>query len=613
MNKVVGDDWLLDTSSDYFYFVTKFFEPIKASATHIYSSALELSPTSSIVRKLYYDRYNRITLLPRVVVGTPDSWDQRVSHSSEDYEHYKSCTWSPCGRFIAAQTRTAVEIRNQHTLELFTTLQPTEPAYQLTGPLAYPTDGRSIACASEAGILIWDIQTGGVAKKIACGPNVTSIVWSSDGRTIAITSGMESELTDPYTWSRVRTYDVASGIGLFVEEIQSCGVPFLWEHKTSFQIARMSSNPGCATIEVFEIGSTLMQAHSFDITDPWIKFFGPIWSISPTASRFSLATHGGLCIIDYQNLNVVLEQTGCFESHHFSSDGNFFAASTKEVVHIWRYCSGHYIPWETYLCRSSIIFPLHFSPAASLILERSANTLQVRRLHDLPTSFSRPRDKYAGVTPSGNYIVTALKYGRTVTIISLHSQIPQFIDVDAEIKGLFLTGNVLLVHGPSEIVAWLLTEAGRVDGVFDNQRAGRSNSIWEISKYSFMPVLPNFMVDAGRRVGAIGGYCLLYPYHTETGEVLQSVSILHPIYSRPLDLVGVFRGRHYDAIDWPTHKGDWGTSRATLQDGWVKDLEGSCRLWVPVEWRASWDSADWVRSAATQFSIVEDELVIVNF
>jgi WD40 repeat protein len=183
-------------------FVTKFFEVINVSATHIYHSALELCPMSSIIRKLYYHR--RITRLPKVAIGTPESWDPTIAISGKD--HYNGpCTWSPCGRFVAAQTRKAVEIRNQLTLELITILQPTETIPHLTGPLAYSPDGRSIACASDTAIIIWDIQTGGVAKEIECSANNISLVWSSDGRTLCtINSGDQGTFV-------VHTHDVSSG------------------------------------------------------------------------------------------------------------------------------------------------------------------------------------------------------------------------------------------------------------------------------------------------------------------------------------------------------------------------------------------------------------------
>ena len=69
-----------------------------------------------------------------------------------------------------------MEIRNQLTLELITTLHPTETIPHLKGPLAYSPDGRSIACTSDTAIIIWDVQTGGVAKEIKCSANSVSLV-----------------------------------------------------------------------------------------------------------------------------------------------------------------------------------------------------------------------------------------------------------------------------------------------------------------------------------------------------------------------------------------------------------------------------------------------------
>jgi len=171
MDQVAKSEQLLDTAKDYFRFVIKFFEVIKVSATHIYHSALELCPTSSIIRKLYYHR--RITRLPKVVIGTPESWARNIAISHND-DYNGPCIWSPCGRFVAVQTRRAVEIRNQLTLELITILQLTKLIRDLAGPLAYSPDGRSIACASDTAIIIWDIQTGGVAKGIKRRAHTTS-------------------------------------------------------------------------------------------------------------------------------------------------------------------------------------------------------------------------------------------------------------------------------------------------------------------------------------------------------------------------------------------------------------------------------------------------------
>ena len=176
----------------------------------------------SIIRQLYYHRCRPITPWPRVEIGAPDAWDQSVSASNQGHE-YRSCTWSPCGRFVAAQTVGTVEIQSQLTFELLTTLQPTEIIGSLTGPLTYSPDGRSIACGSGTSILIWDIQTGGVARKIRCGLKNISMVWSSDGRKIGFID----------TKTRVHTCDLVSGTTISPGKISPTADPYFWAHEES--------------------------------------------------------------------------------------------------------------------------------------------------------------------------------------------------------------------------------------------------------------------------------------------------------------------------------------------------------------------------------------------
>src|SRR5882757_1608224 len=103
--QVAQEHQLLETARDYYQFVTNFFEVINVSATHIYHSALELSPLSSTVRKLYY--YQRPHPSPRVVIGVPDSWDPSTA-ASPRHSHCLSPTWSPCGQLIATVTGVGV-------------------------------------------------------------------------------------------------------------------------------------------------------------------------------------------------------------------------------------------------------------------------------------------------------------------------------------------------------------------------------------------------------------------------------------------------------------------------------------------------------------------------
>ena len=222
------DYQLLNTARDCFQFATNFFEIIDVSATHVYHSALELSPLSSIVRGFYYHR--QPCPLPRVVIGIPESWDPSTAISTK-HSSYLSSTWSTCSQFIAAVTEEAVEIRDGLTLKLLSTLQATQVTTRFKYGIAYSPDGQSLACCSDTAIIIWDAQTGGVVKEIVCEVICSglTLVWSLDGKTIGTLSWSAFE-TYP-----VFTYDVASGTTLSSGILQSRDGPFLWAHDRTFK------------------------------------------------------------------------------------------------------------------------------------------------------------------------------------------------------------------------------------------------------------------------------------------------------------------------------------------------------------------------------------------
>jgi len=609
MNQVARDEQLLDITKDYLQFVTTFFEAINVSAAHIYHSALELSPVSSVIRKQYYHR--RITHWPKVVIGTPEEWDQSVAVSGKDSYH-GLCTWSPCGRFVAAQTRSVamaqtrsfVEIRDQLTLELITVLQPTETAHNLVGPLAYSPDGCSISGASDTAIIIWDIQTGGVAEEIECSAKSVSLVWSSDGGTICTTEPDDPEppfpLTAPPRTYGVHTYNISSGTTSSPGTLKSRGDPYLWVHDKSFWI--MTMQDGYSGIDIFEVGPTLTKIHSFDFS-PSPSRYSMIGSFSPTTHRVSILGPNLLRIFDTQNSNLLLDVTGnyYFCSHCFSSDGNLFAASQDSGVHIWKYASGCYTPCGGF--ESSRSFrSLRFSPTPSSILGHSEALLQVFQLHELPTTPKTHHEQYVGLSRSGTRIATAHKLGNTVTIIDLLAQSPpQFIDTDVEIGWLDLTDNVLLVADSREVVAWLLTEDGLVDGVIGDRRVGRRDSIWTISE----PELPwERQFDGQVGVIKLRGNTR-HVYHTKTGEVLHHTQ------------AGRYHTNHqyYYNIFQPDTlpKYGWQTSWEVLEEGWVTDPKGKYRLWLPAKWRDGWFFANYYLDPTTQFNLFEEGPVIIKF
>jgi len=591
--QVDGCGELLDTTRDFFSFVTKFFEVASISATHIYHSALEIIPLSSIVRRLYHHRW--ITTAPRLVFGIPSSWKQRIAIPNKD-SLYRSCAWSPCGQFIAAQTHEAVEVRDPLTSQLFSCLQSTKHTHQLMGPLAYSLDGRSICCASTTSIIIWDIQTGGIVREVRYDDtlgSLSSLVWSLDGRTIG----------GVFRWGcawAVVTYDVALGRILSHDTLGSEDKPYLWAHGKSFQVMRISLDHkfNTCSIDIFEIGSTLTQVRSFPISveqslgsrwDFHIKAFSPIShhiSISVTVGG------GQLLVLDAQDPVVhLLNENGSSDVHCFSSNGKLFAASLGGDVHVWKYIHNPnpgYTPWRKFPDRgwSTHKIPLQFSPTSLSILGHFGDILQVWYFDNHSSPHIAKSEPYILIPPHATYIVTAHLRESTVTITNHISQTPpQFIDTGTTILGFALTGNVLLVAGSNTIVAWRITERGVVDGVFGGRTAGPGDSIWTISP------LWNFTSPIITQAGSITlDETLIHIYHSGTDE--GSKPIPEPLQLRGhwYNLEVTSRGRYYlhchelnQFNDTP--EDNQPASQTGFREGWVKDPGGKHRLWLPVEWR----------------------------
>ena len=159
---------------------------------------------------------------------------------------------------------------------------------------------------------------------------------------------------------------------------------------------------------------------------------------------------------------------------------------------------------------------------------------------------------------------------------------------------LAFTGNVLLVWDGCKLVAWRLTENGSVYGVSAERRAGQGDSIWTVSS-------PNLRFSVGdQAVITEGEEAVIHVYDTGTGEVLGPAQVSpHP------------RGHQYSVweMEWCQHyphyrnldkqpipsEDEWPVKLATLEEGWVRDLEGKHRMWIPLEWRVP-DRAGWLHN-----------------
>ena len=634
MNQISGGEELLDTAKDCFHFVTQFFEPINISAVHIYHTALELSPLSSIVRRLYYHR--RHTPFPRVVAGIPEAWEECIHLYTKHHSH--SSTWSPCGRFVAAQTEKTVEIRDPLSSELLSTLTRSNPSH--TGQLAYSPDGHFLASLSSTSLTIWDIQTGGEAREIGYSPaNNISLMWSLDGAKICTVAcqrwdkyvNVMAQLLDNNVYGyTVNVYDVASSTKLSSGALQSRGKPHLWAHNTSFRVITMEQGDQVPTIETFEVGSILTKVESFHIK-PWGEH-DRIGSFSPTTYRISIFSSAPdhLRILDVRRSVCLLEvpkegKALGSGSHFFSSDGSLFAASLSRGIRIWKYTSGCYTLWREFQVPSwtgdiADYFPPQFSPASSSILGCHNYSIQVWHL-DSPPIVAHPNGHkpLAVISHCGTYIATGYVANGTVTITNLLSPTPpQFIDTDMYVHALTFTGDVLLVWSDRELVAWRLTEKGIVDGASADRRAGCCNSIWTVSTSSPAFLVKDQTVAIKDRKGNI-----IHVYHTGTGEALAPAQVSPHPRARQYSSWDMHRCQHYPRYHNLEKSilpsiGEWWITQSVLEKGWVEDLEGKRRLWIPAGWREQFLSmtkhgAGWLCNTRTLLLYPQGVPVIVVF
>ena len=619
--------------------MTKFFEPISASATHIYHSALELCPISSIVRELYYDRSRRITRLPRVLIGTPESWDPTRSISSKDV--YQFCTWSPCGRFIAALTGNTVEIRNQLTLELLTTLQPTESTPLLSGPLAYSPDGRSLACASDAAIVVWDIQTGGVAREIECGANTISLVWSLDGRRIGTLESLSPNARHTKTY--MKEYNVASGTQLFIRTIHSSHKPQIWAYEDTFRIMTMKHCPRdlltiAIKIDKSEVRCPLATTSTFftttraqaeDTNARYMPGF-EIISYSPIARLISVSTADRLLVLRDSDvgilsgsdsaLDTLLREEGHFLFPCFSPDGKLLAASKENDVYVWESGNGHRFVRKT-LWRQDQINSLQFSPTSSSLLSHSGNILRVSNLDHPPIVPKSCGRKRAALSRSGG-LIAVNRHEATIIINKPHLPLPWcFINTSTPVEGLLFTGNVLWVVCSDRVAAWLLDEEGPVRKASRSRTLDYNDCIWAESL-----VRPSHNNNTRPTVASRGegqtctiehdDVCRVI-YHMATGEIVPSVQTPLRLSSPGMNIAAELCGRHHNYFHnlsrSNTLPNRWHPSESALRDGWIKDPRGRFRLWLDVESRKLWDLTDWCPDIMTQFSFIEGKPVIVKF
>ena len=625
--------------ADYWYrFVSRYFEIIRASSQHIYTSALALAPKTPTVRKLYESHARPFV---GVVRGVSGSWDSSIAAARCAFE-IGQLVWSSCNMFIAIGARDSmnVEILDSATLQQLQTLEFSSEVFVRPEALIFSPDSLTLSCSGrdkslsnqDVHLVSWDLQTGGVVSAIKRrGRNEyttgrTCITYSANGKLVAV-------LYQYLTSAIISIYDVASGVylhdvnhGADVGHFQFTRPRFhnIWTYGESLRFALIESG----TIPIREVGffpgATPTEVETLrapdDIYDPsTTQFFPASYRLAFTG----LGRGGGAKVWSARDSKFLLNCTdgGFYPRATFSSDGLLFACSTvRSEIHLWKKSTGSYTLHGRFASIAGSDLSPFLSPNGESIVTSGGFLVRLwhtRNLAPSPTTPLRaPRligeDFVLEFLPSGRLAAFARQRDSTVMVLDLKSSLsPLTIDTGMDVLGLGAIENTIVVIGYKKISTWNLPRGDFPSGarmnVDDSARTitfGLENYIDFVTSAS---ISPDFCYVALTTESGLGNRNL-HVYGTSGGKLLGfgairgnmvwfapgGRSICCAVSGSEVEEIRIIQedsGPPTPATDVVEHQSwgrPWVSSRGyqVTNDWWVLGLDGRRLFMLPPAWRS---------------------------
>ena len=173
----VSTSHLRGLAQDFLRFTMHFFHPIQQSASHMYHSALPLSPMSSSLRAMILREKPQISDF----YGCPNAWGaviRTIKADSGSFTHMTTFSHT----IAAVSGDDTVAIYDSVTGALRLSLSLGGPVQAIRGS----PDGSTLFCAHKgSSITGWDIQTGGISHTLDMENRIEDIAICSKGRHIA--------------------------------------------------------------------------------------------------------------------------------------------------------------------------------------------------------------------------------------------------------------------------------------------------------------------------------------------------------------------------------------------------------------------------------------------
>ena len=155
----------------------RFFRLIQQSASHVYHSALPLSPRTSAFPSRTFCEKIKIAGFD----GRPDTWGVVLRTITAKSKRF-TCMTAFGDRIAAACDDRTVDIYDSTTGILRLSLKPEDRVQAIRGS----PDGSVLFCAHKSpSITAWDMQTGGVVHTFVLERNAEGVAVSSEGRYLA--------------------------------------------------------------------------------------------------------------------------------------------------------------------------------------------------------------------------------------------------------------------------------------------------------------------------------------------------------------------------------------------------------------------------------------------
>ena len=327
-------------TNDSQHFLLGHFDTIHNSPSHIYHSALPLSPSSSWIQK-YYNA--ELSPMVKIVKGLPAKWGLCSCTVLLD-----SCTptlsyWnntiaigSECGDIIILNviTGSQITILSGHTREV--------------SCVVFSSDGTSLVSGSHDGtVKLWDVQTGGDVRTFS---GHSSLVWSvsisADQTTIA--SGSSD--------NKIYLWDIHTGE-------HHCII----KQENTVKHVHFSPTDPQHLISVCNDQVYQWNTNGYQIKPP---YDGSHVTFSQYGTQLVLCNGA---IITVQNSNsgatvVEFYMANSYINHCcFSPDGGLVAAAAGNTAYVWDITGSDPHLVETFIGHTSKITSLVFSSSSSLI------------------------------------------------------------------------------------------------------------------------------------------------------------------------------------------------------------------------------------------------------